>query len=127
MRKMDGTKINVLIVDDDPDLLKLGSAYLNLLNLNVIGTASNGFEAIEMLKNSITKPDVIVIDYHMPKINGIETSKEILKIDSSYKIIMISAYPSIKNEALSSGINEFIEKPFNFQKLCERIKQIAQK
>jgi len=124
---MDAKKVNVLIVDDDPDLLRLCSSHLSLLNLNVVGTATNGFEAIEMLNDSIIKPDVIVIDYHMPKINGIETSKEILKIDSSYKIIMISAYPSIKNEALSSGINEFIEKPFNFQKLCERIKQIAQK
>ena len=124
---MDAKKVNVLIVDDDPDLLRLCSSHLSLLNLNVVGTATNGFEAIEMLNDSIIKPDVIVIDYHMPKINGIETSKEILKIDSSYKIIMISAYSSVKNEALSSGINEFLGKPFNFQKLAEKIRQQARK
>ena len=124
---MDGTKINVLIVDDDPDLLKICSSYLRLLDINVVGIANSGFKALEILKDSITKPDVIVIDYHMPKINGIETSKKILKIDSSYKIIMISAYSSVKNEALSSGINEFLGKPFNFQKLAEKIRQQARK
>jgi DNA-binding NtrC family response regulator len=118
--------IKVLIVDDDPDLLKLCSFHFNLLGLNVVGTANNGIEALEMLKDSIIKPDVIVMDYHMPKINGIETSKMILKIDSSYKIIMISAYQSIKKKALSSGIHEFIEKPFDFQKLAEKIKELAQ-
>jgi YesN/AraC family two-component response regulator len=122
---MDETKIKVLIVDDDPDLLKVCSSYLNFYNLNVVGTATNGFQAIEMVRDSITKPDVIVMDYHMPKINGIETSKEILKINSSYKILMISAYSSIKNEALSSGINEFLGKPFNFQNLAERIIRLA--
>jgi len=122
---MTGSGINVLIVDDDPDLLKLCSSYLRLFDLNVVGTASNGFEALEMLKDSITKPDVIIIDYHMPEINGIETSEVILKLDNSYKIIMLSANPSIKDKALSSGIHEFIEKPVNFLNLSERIKQIA--
>ena len=123
---MDRTKIKVLIVDDDLDLLKICSSYLQLLDINVVGIANSGFKALKMLKDSITKPDVIVIDYHMPIINGIETSKEILKINSSYKIIMISAYSSVKNEAISSGINEFLEKPFNFQKLAEKIRQLAQ-
>ena len=122
---MIGSRIKVLIVDDDPDLLKLCSSYLRLFDLNVVGTASNGFDALEMLKDSITKPDVIVIDYHMPEINGIETSKMILKIDNSYKIIMISADSSIKNKALCSGIHEFIEKPFKFWILGEKIKQVA--
>lgn len=122
---MTGSRINVLIVDDDPDLLKLCSSYLRLFDLNVVGTASNGFEALKMLKDSITKPDVIIIDYNMPEINGIETSEVILKLDNSYKIIMISGNPSIKDKALSSGIHEFIEKPFNFLNLSERIKQIA--
>lgn len=122
---MDGKRINVLIVDDDVDLLKICSSYLRLFDLNVVGTASNGFEALEILKDSITKPDVIVIDYHMPEINGIETSKRILKIDSSYKLIMISANSSIKNKALSNGIHEFIEKPFSFQSLGDRIKQVV--
>ena len=122
---MEVIRIKVLIVDDDPDLLKLCSSSFNLLGLNVVGTASNGIEALEMLNDSITKPDVIVIDYHMPKINGIETSQMIFKIDKSYKIIMISADSSIKNRALSNGIHEFIEKPFKLQKLAEKINQVA--
>jgi len=122
---MDQSRINVLIVDDDLDLLRICSTYLNLADINVVGTATDGYKAIEMLKNSIPKPDVIVIDYHMPKMNGIETSKKIIKSDNSYKIIMISARSSIKQRALSNGIHEFIEKPFNLQKLCEKIKLVA--
>ena len=106
LSEMDGKRINVLIVDDDVDLLKICSSYLRLFDLNVVGTASNGFEALEILKDSITKPDVIVIDYHMPEINGIETSKRILKIDSSDIPIII---PQGKGGALnqSSG-HEFL-------------------
>jgi YesN/AraC family two-component response regulator len=124
---MELPKINVFIVDDEIDILKLYSLHFELNGLNVVGTAKNGIEALKKLKDSIPKPDIIVMDYHMPIINGIEASKLILKIDKSFKIVMISGDRLIRKNALSNGIREFFVKPHNFKKLCQRIKEIAEK
>ncbi|MHA1489646.1 MAG: response regulator [Promethearchaeota archaeon] len=121
---MENPRINVFIVDDDKDILRLYSLYFGINGLNIIGTANNGIEAVNKLTDSILKPDVIVIDYHMPIINGIETSKRILKIDNSFKIIMISSDPSIRERALSNGIIEFYEKTNNFKNLYHKIREI---
>ena len=121
---MKDTRINIFLVDDDKNILRLYSLTFELNGLNVVGTANNGIKAIKKLKNSMIKPDFIIIDYHMPIINGIETSKLILKIDNSFKIIMISGNPSIREKALSNGIIDFYEKPNNIEMLCQRIKEI---
>ena len=121
---MKDTRINIFLVDDDKNILRLYSLTFELNGLNVVGTANNGIKAIKKLKNSMIKPDFIIIDYHMPIINGIETSKLILKIDNSFKIIMISGNPSIREKALSNGIIDFYEKPTNIEMLCQRIKEI---
>lgn len=114
----------ILIIDDDEDLLRLYSLYFEMHGFNVVGTASNGIEALRLLKDSIPKPDVILIDYHMPHMNGIETSNIILQLDSTYKILMMSGNTSIKDEALSSGILDFYEKPPNMKSLCNRIREL---
>ncbi|MFW9973105.1 MAG: response regulator transcription factor [Candidatus Odinarchaeota archaeon] len=118
------SKINVFIVDDDRNILALYSLYFKLYGLNVIGKANNGFDAIKQLKNHNIKPDVIIIDYHMPLIDGIETSKLILKINKSFKIIMISGDPSVREKALTNGVIDFFEKPKNIGKLCQHIKNL---
>ncbi|MFX1418709.1 MAG: response regulator [Promethearchaeota archaeon] len=121
---MEDPRIKVFIVDDDKDILQLYSLHFELNGLKIVGTANNGIKAIKKLKNSIIKPDFIVLDYHMPIINGVETAKIILKIDNSIKIIMISGDSSIKEKALSNGIIDFHEKTNNIQNLCQKIKEI---
>jgi DNA-binding NtrC family response regulator len=112
----------VFLIDDDEDILRLYSLVFELNGLTVVGSANNGKKAIEMLQDSIAKPDVIIIDYHMPIMNGIDTAKIISKINDSYKIVMISADPSVKEIANSNGITKFYEKPHNIQELCQKIK-----
>jgi two-component system chemotaxis response regulator CheY len=121
---MEQSKIKILIIDDDEDILNLYSVYLNTQGFNVVGTALNGYDALKLLQDSIPKPDVILIDYHMPHMNGIETSKFILRLDNSYKILMMSGNTSIKDKALSSGIIDFYEKPTNMKILCNRIREL---
>ncbi|MFX0076542.1 MAG: response regulator [Candidatus Hermodarchaeota archaeon] len=124
---MESSKINIFIVDDDKEMLRLYSESFKLSGLNVIGKAENGIEALEKLINSINKPDVIIMDYHMPKINGIEVSKMILSIYPSLKIIMISGDPSKREQALLNGISDFYEKPYSLNMLCQKIKEITSK
>ncbi|MFX1390607.1 MAG: response regulator [Promethearchaeota archaeon] len=76
------------------------------------------------MQDSIAKPDIIIINYHMPIMNGIETAKIISKIDDSFKIVMISADPSVREIANSNGITRFCEKQNNIQNFCQKIKEI---
>jgi response regulator of citrate/malate metabolism len=94
---------------------------LNLYGIEVIGIADNGIKALEIYKKLLKKPDIILLDQRMPLKNGIETAKEILKLNKDSRIIFTSADVSVKEEALSLGIVEFIEKPFQFEILIDII------
>ena len=74
-----------------------------------------------MFKSFLKKPDIILMDHRMPIKNGIEASKEIMKIDGKTKIIFLSADNSIKEEALSIGVIKFRDKPFSIKQLINDI------
>ena len=106
-------KIKVLIVDDSFLMRRLLKDILEEdPDIEVVGTAKNGKEAIKLLKN--LEPDVITLDYEMPDMNGIEVLEKILKYKPT-PCIMVSAYTKegarITLEALSRGAFDFVPKP----------------
>ena len=121
---MRGKEIKVFIIEDDESILDLYTRYLSLKGLNIVATAQNGIEALKKLNNSIIKPDIILIDYHMPYLDGIEISKLFLDFNRSFKIIMMSGNVSIKREAFSIGILDFYDKSLDLNKLYKKIKKI---
>ena len=114
----------VFIVEDDHDLRKLCKRMLKTKGYEVI-SASNGKEAVDLFKSLEVKPDVIMMDYKMPIKNGLDATKEILALDASSKIIMVTAHRVIKKEALALGVKSFILKPFSFKKLEKKIRKLA--
>jgi len=76
-----------------------------------------------MFNNFKEKPDVILMDHRMPLKNGLEASKEILQINPDIKIIFITADQTIREEALSIGVADFIDKPFSIQDIITSIKK----
>ncbi len=113
--------VTLFIVEDDLSLQRLYEMMLTTFGFEVIDKASNGKEAIEKFKSFSLKPDIILMDHRMPKKNGIEASKEILKIDKNVKIIFTTADNSVKKEALSIGAFSFKNKPFTIEKLIDNI------
>ncbi len=85
--------------------------------------AHNGQEAVDLYYNSETKPDVIIMDYRMPKKNGIEATKEILNLNNKVKIIFATADDSIKKEVSLLGVFSILIKPFNISSLIENVKK----
>lgn len=81
--------ISILYVDDDPALLELGKVYIEWLGDYRIVLAHNAREALESFKRSPT--DVIVSDYQMPEMNGIDLLKNIRKLDTRVPFIMFTA------------------------------------
>jgi two-component system response regulator AtoC len=102
-------KIRVLLVDDEPDLLLVMGKTIESWGYKLI-QAANGMEAIAAVKDN--SADIIVLDYLMPGLDGIETLKEIRKINVKIPVIMFSAHQgglAIKGiEKL--GINVFVPK-----------------
>ncbi len=102
-------KMKVLFVDDEPD-------FINVMRMRVRSwgyeflSAPDGQKALETLKSG--SPDVIVLDYLMPIMNGVETLKAIRKINPKVPVIMMTAYPDEKiiEGATSLGVHAFIPK-----------------
>ena len=110
-------ELNIAIADDNPQTLRLlGDILEGEEGFNVVGRAENGEEAYNMIMK--TKPDVVLLDIIMPRLDGISVmervkkSKELPKVPS---FIMVTAAGSenITEEAFSKGANYYIMKPFD--------------
>lgn len=108
---------NVLIVDDTPSWQIIIAKMLKNFNIHIT-VASSGDEAIELICNQNKKYDMVLMDWKMPKMDGIETTKQIKDKCNSQQIptiIMISAYNAIDvlQKAKDVGIDVFLKKPIN--------------
>jgi len=99
----------ILLIDDERDFLELMVTRIESWGYRAI-TASNGKDALTILQTK--KPDIIIVDYMMPGMDGIKTLKEIRKIAAATPVIMMTAYPderSIKG-AEQLGVSTYIPK-----------------
>lgn len=102
-------KIIVLIVDDEVDYLGLMKERIESWGYETI-SAQSGKEALDMIQKK--KPDIVVLDYLMPGMDGTEVLKEIRRTDQELPVIMFTAHADIKNikGAQDLGANAFIPK-----------------
>jgi len=102
----------ILFVDDDTDLLSVGEKIIERLGYHVI-PHSDSAEALALFKDLPNQFDLVITDFKMPKLNGAELSREILKINPDLPVIMCSGYSSTFSEedAEKIGIKWFVRKP----------------
>ncbi|EOH99287.1 hypothetical protein UAW_00437 [Enterococcus haemoperoxidus ATCC BAA-382] len=114
--------MNILVADDSPEMVQIVSAYLKKDGFKVY-TALDGEEALDIFYQE--KLDLAVIDWMMPKIDGLKVIKTI-KAESSLKVLMLTAKSTGEDEflSLSSGADDYITKPFHPQVLLLRIKKL---
>ncbi len=117
-------EMNILVVDDDEILLKTAEETLNSLGAKTF-TSTTGEDAINLIKEHKDDPfKVIIVDWKMPDMNGLDLVKKIKQIDhNDIPIILISAYDwsEIEEEAKDSGINGFVFKPLFRSKIYQKI------
>jgi two-component system chemotaxis response regulator CheY len=116
---------SVLIVDDELFIVELYRDILQLRGYKVVGTAFDGEEALRKYGNSIDKPDVILMDHRMPVMNGVDATKEIIKLNPNQKVIFVSADVLVEKEAREAGAIEFLPKPFRMDDLIEKMEKIS--
>ncbi len=116
----------ILIIDDDIKVLKVLEKGLKFFGYNV-KAESNGLDTLSFIEKKNPKFDLVIIDYTMPKINGLDIAKKIKKIDNNIKIILVSGFIEDKN-ILShhrSVIDDYMIKPIIIDELVEKIKELT--
>lgn len=116
---------SVLIVDDELFIVELYRDILQLRGYKVMGTAFDGEEALRKYNNSDDKPDVIIMDHRMPVMNGVDATKEIIKLNPKQKVIFVSADVLVEKEARDAGAVDFLPKPFRMDDLIEKMEKLS--
>ncbi len=120
--------MKALIVDDAKAIRQIERRYLNEMGFDVV-EATNGKEALQVLEDN---PDIrlILLDWHMPVMNGYEFLKKVRSISkwNQIKIIMVTTENQQKSviDALMAGANEYLMKPFDREMLETKIKWLME-
>jgi DNA-binding NarL/FixJ family response regulator len=115
-------KIRVVIADDDPFLLTVHSDYLeNKGNFDVMGTAKDGSEAVKMVVK--LNPDLLILDYQMPNVDGLVALKEIRKRKLPVRVILTSG-EDLSKRWVSAGADAFYPKGQPLTGLITLINQV---
>ncbi|MFK7839576.1 MAG: response regulator [Bdellovibrionales bacterium] len=124
-------RLSVLIVEDTAPMRKLVTSVLETLGVGNISTASDGEEGYS--KFAENNPDIVIIDWHMLPMSGIELVDKIRKDKSSpnkmVPIVMMTGYSALPRvaEARDTGATEFLVKPFSANDLARRIAYVINK
>jgi CheY-like chemotaxis protein len=110
---------SVLLVEDDKEILRIFKYILQRL-FHSVYTATNGLEALTVMKD--TKIDIVITDYNMPKMNGLELTKKIKKEFPKIPVVMVSAEET--SETILSLVDGFVKKPMNKDCLINTLKSV---
>ena len=115
-------KYRILIADDEAKIRRVMSLLLEEAGYQV-RAVENGAEAVDALVSF--DPHIVLLDYQMPVLSGIEALERIKLLNSSQTVIMITAFGSVSLvvEAIKKGAYDFIEKPFDNDKLLLTIQR----
>jgi excisionase family DNA binding protein len=124
---LDSDRVRVLVVDDDPNIVELFTDALKADGRFEVATAQSGYDAGVLTQQF--HPDVVVLDYMLPDINGnivcatIRNNPELSRI----KILIISgmANQAEVDKLKSAGADDFIKKPFNIDTVLKRILELV--
>ena len=118
----DAKKLKILIAEDNESNYILYESMLG--GKYELVHAWNGEEAVELFEQ--TKPDIILMDISMPKMDGYEATTEIKRLDALVPIIAVTAYAfaTDKERMMESGFNGYVSKPINLNRLKEEMKHV---
>jgi CheY-like chemotaxis protein len=125
------TKLSIQVVEDNKAMRDLIVSILDGLGVGRIYTSDNGETAFHVFRNN--NPDIVIVDWEMPKRNGLELTDEIrrnsLSPNRMVPVIMLTGYSAPKRVAIArdSGATEFLAKPFTAESLINRIAYVINK
>ncbi|HNW16024.1 MAG TPA: sigma-54 dependent transcriptional regulator [bacterium] len=126
MGRLRSKKENILIIDDSPDTLEMLHRSLEHMGYSVFSCES-ATEAIEVMKSE--RFDLVITDYHMPFIGGIDVIRHVRENYKNTEVMMITGYASVEGavEAIKAGAEEYLSKPFTDEELEQAISRAMEK
>jgi CheY-like chemotaxis protein len=118
-------KIQVLIVDDDPGIRKLVRTLLTTMGVRGVSEAMDGAAGLDVVRGAA--PDVIILDWEMPRLQGPEFMRTLRSPDTfpypAVPVIMLTGHGEVSKvkEAIAVGVNEFLLKPVSSKALLDRL------
>lgn len=120
-------KKKILVVDDEPQIVRLLSLRLKAKNFDVV-SAYDGYQCVQTAKEEL--PDLILLDIKMPLGGGIKAFEKMKSISSTSNIpvIFITAFPTVevKKLVMEMGAEDFVSKPFNSDLLIDKINKVLE-
>lgn len=124
--KLMNTNIKVLVVDDFATMRRIVTNLLNNIGFTRIEEAEDGIEGFDKAKSG--EFDLIISDWNMPRLDGLEMVKQIRSLESGKRIPILMVTAESKREqiiaAAQAGVNGYIVKPFNEKTLREKLEKI---
>ena len=116
--------VSIMIADDSAATRQILKNIIATTGHNLVAEAKDGLETIEKIKS--VKPDLLLLDYAMPKKNGLEVLTEIRGINSA-KVIMITAsdQQDLIRDCSQMGVSAYVVKPFNENLVSKAISAVA--
>ena len=118
--------IRAVIADDEAFIRQVLLKMLERLGIEVVGVAENGRVAVELFTQ--TRPDIVILDIAMPEMDGLEALRRILEKDPEARVLMCTSFSSKQYvvEAVKVGAKGYLNKPFDLDKIREKISKIVQ-
>ena len=130
MPKAEGIeKLKILVVDDQPDMRSMVRGMLSDMGITQIFEASDGREALTFADAAIDMIDIVICDWNMPKLSGIELLRQMRSVMPTLPFLMLTGRGDIDSvaEAKSAGVTAYIRKPFSPANLEIKLRVINSK
>jgi DNA-binding response OmpR family regulator len=125
LNKTGGDMFNILIVEDDKSIARLLELELSHEGYNT-KIAYDGEQAVQFYENF--KPDVILLDIMLPKMNGFEVAKAVRDYDKDVGIIMLTAKGELEDRVHGlKSADDYVVKPFEIEEVLARIKSLLRR
>jgi DNA-binding NtrC family response regulator len=120
-------KMKILIVDDEPDILKLNRYIFQTLGYDVI-EAGNGEEALKQFELHLKEIELVVLDLTMPVMDGMETFEEIRKRKPGTGVIFITGFDDVwdLDDFIQKKNVRFLRKPYQMNDIVEAVNSLKQ-
>lgn len=111
------------IIEDDEELIFVYSRILRNLGYKSVFVARNGEEIIRWISGDMASLGVVIMEFGLPTINGLDVAREVLRRRPGTKIIMATTHDEIREKAASLGLS-FLPKPFSMKKLVRKMEAV---
>jgi DNA-binding NtrC family response regulator len=115
--------LKIAVVDDDPSLPSLYAQSLVKLGYSLPSLFNNGTSIVNSMTKDHQSFDIIIMDYKMPEMNGVEAAKIIQRYKKQTRIILVSGYDFVKQKAVDAGF-PFLMKPFSLNQLADCLESV---